>query len=33
MAKCDPELDLEQTASANGPEPIELFVKVMAGKM
>ena len=33
MAKCDPELDLEQTASANGREPIELFVKVMAGKM
>ncbi|KAG9202492.1 hypothetical protein G6514_004229 [Epicoccum nigrum] len=33
MAKCDPELDLEETASARGPKVIELFVKAMAGKM
>ena len=33
MAKCDPELDLEETTSARGPKVIELFVKAMAGKM
>lgn len=33
MGKSDPDLDLEQTTSAKGPEPVELFVKAMAGKI
>lgn len=33
MGKSDPEIRLEETASAKGPAPIELFAKAMAGKM
>jgi glutathione S-transferase len=33
LGKCDPELKLEETLSAKGPEGMELFVKAMAGKM
>lgn len=33
MARCDPELDLGATGSAQGPEVNELFVKAMAGKL
>lgn len=33
MGKSDPDMNLEETTSAKGPAPIELFVKAMAGKM
>ncbi|KAF9691308.1 hypothetical protein EKO04_010591 [Ascochyta lentis] len=31
--KSDPDIDLEETSSAKGPAPMELFAKAMAGKM
>ncbi|KAJ4340946.1 hypothetical protein N0V95_007348 [Ascochyta clinopodiicola] len=33
MGKSDPDIDLEETASAKGPKPLELFARAMAGKM
>ena len=33
MGKSDPDMSLEETFSVKGPEPVELFVKAMAGKM
>ncbi|KAF3009633.1 hypothetical protein E8E13_007380 [Curvularia kusanoi] len=33
MGKSDPDIDLNETSSAKGPAPIELFAKAMAGKM
>ena len=33
LGKSDPDIDLKETSSAKGPEPVELFAKAMAGKM
>lgn len=33
LSKSDPDLDLDETSSAKGPAPIEMFVKAMAGKL
>ncbi|KAJ8111325.1 hypothetical protein OPT61_g6056 [Boeremia exigua] len=33
MGKSDPDIKLEETSSAKGPAPIELFAKAMAGKL
>ncbi|KAJ4993408.1 glutathione s-transferase [Stagonosporopsis vannaccii] len=33
MGKSDPDINLEETSSAKGPAPIELFVKAMAGRL
>jgi glutathione S-transferase len=33
LGKSDPDINLEETSSAKGPAPSELFTKAMAGKM
>ena len=33
LGKSDPDINLEETSSAKGPAPMELFTKAMAGKM
>lgn len=33
LGKSDPDVKLEETSSAKGPAPIELFAKAMAGKL